>query len=239
MRKTLLGMAVAAACMIAGPAFASSCGYPARTLDTIKAFDTYGGVKTGEVAALMDGLRDAADAGMVQMAAFKPGLPDAEREAFFAKAEANVAERVALLHTLAEKAKTAGANPDAVAWVTNHADALQTCGVSAARTDNGSRLDQLVTMAQPYRSDAIVAKMLDGLPLACNDGMLNAGIIPPDAGTPEAYKACAAMVVKVASRRDDQHFSSHHLVADPACELATRLKALMLGSKPVPALHAL
>lgn len=239
MRKTLMGLALAAACMLAGPAMANQCGYPARTLETIDAFEKYGGTTTPEVAGLVDDLRDAADAGLVQMAAFTPGLADAERDAFFAKAEANVAERVVLLRKLADEAVADHANADALAWVTNHADALQTCGASALRAENGGKLDTLVVMAEPYRNDAIVAKLLDGLPQACNDGMLNAGIIPPAAGTPDAYKACAAMVVKVASRKDDLHFASHHVVADPACELATRVKALMHGGKPVQALSEL
>lgn len=234
-----LGMAAALVMgLFAGPVLATNCGYPARSALSLDKFEQYGGAAVQKVGLTYDAslLRGAIAEDMTQVADYRASFTPDERKAFFDRAEAGIARRVVLIRQLADDARKAGVSDDATAWLTNHVDALQTCGESAQRTENGSHLAALVAQAAAYKDDAIIDTILGGLPQACNDTLLDTVADPmtiPEPGTPAAYAQCAVMLEKTASRASPDHFTVHHRLADPACELATRLKALMQGARPV------
>lgn len=243
MRKYGFGMLMAVVCsLLAAPVLANQCGYPARTIETLENFGKYAGVTVQNVAVKdsLDHLQQVAEEDLKQADKYRASFTAEERKAFFDEAEAGVARRVALLKELAAVAKSVQMPMAAIAWVDNHVTALTTCGESVLRTETGKGLAMLADVGQRYKDDAIVASILDSLPQACNDTLVNTvSAVIPEPGTRDAYTECANLLVKTASRDNPDHFMVHHALADPACELATRIEALARGAKPVRKLTSL
>lgn len=239
MRK-LLGMAaLAVGVLMALPAMANNCKSPARTEFALGQFMKYGGAAMNSATGLADRISYVQtligqDEGTVRE--YSASFSDAEREAFFAKTDAEANVRMAAVAALENAAKAAGVNPDALVWLHNHELALQVCDSTQMRLSETDQLPAIIHAAQAWKDDAVVAALLDAMPQACNDSMLDAydgsyGMAEP--GSDAAYRTCGMLVQKTSVKTSPYHFSVYHQVAEPTCELKVRLADLARGAAKV------
>lgn len=203
-------LAVVMLCVLPMAALASSCGAPAPILNMLKQVSF-----PAQVAEDVNLLRVALEKQDDVLTNINPALMATdERAAFYADIEAQAAQTIGQLRTIASKTA-----PHDVA-VANQLFALA-ANLEACSTDKRTLL--LLALADPATQDVLLERLTASGMLASfeNDCVMAInvpGVVPYAMEASAFYAQCATVALQHAARDDAGHFTVMHRVAQPLCQ---------------------